>query len=395
MADISANISKSLQGMSNIPVGDLAAGIQQFSDAVKASQETLNNNNVTGKQYNQILKTQATQNAKFIKDEKKRYAQEKKRYKEENSYWQRATKQNKEHLRAQKDMIKGMTVANRELTGFGRAQAKLFSSMKKGAGSAAGGIGKLAGKAGAIGLVVVALKTIVDKILEADQILVNMSKSTGQFRDALRPAADRASTVANQLAMAGVSMKEVAESSLGFLNNLSKTNRDYSKFLGTATLVSKAFGVGADQSAKFFGAIAETTTISGEKMESMVDSMVAIGATGTNVSRVMRDMTANSNLIAVYGEKQVKNLMDMAKYASDSGTNLEGMLGTMDTFGDFESAIDGAQELNRWFGVNIDANKAYQIAFRNDAAEQTAFYKDLIDKIAKKGSLEKQFNRQE
>jgi hypothetical protein len=74
MADISANISKSLQGMSNIPVGDLAAGIQQFSDAVKASQETLNNNNVTGKQYNQILKTQAAQNAKFIKDEKKQYA---------------------------------------------------------------------------------------------------------------------------------------------------------------------------------------------------------------------------------------------------------------------------------------------------------------------------------
>ena len=36
MADISANITKSLQGLSNIPVGDLAAGIQQFSDAVAA-----------------------------------------------------------------------------------------------------------------------------------------------------------------------------------------------------------------------------------------------------------------------------------------------------------------------------------------------------------------------
>ena len=54
-----------------------------------------------------------------------------------------------------------------------------------------------------------------------------MSKSTGQFRDALRPTADAASLVANKLAMAGVSMKEVTEASLGFLNNL--TNNEPNK----------------------------------------------------------------------------------------------------------------------------------------------------------------------
>ena len=395
MADISANITKSLQGLSNIPVGDLAAGIQQFSDAVAAGSQTLQDNNVTGRQYNQILKAQAEANKRYIKDEKNRFKDAKRKYKEENTLWQRATKQNKEHLKAQSAMIKGMKTANRELTMYGRAQAKLMSGLQRGAAGAGAGITKLAGKAGALGLVVVALKTLVDKILEADQILVNMSKSTGQFRDALRPAADRASMVANQLAMAGVSMKEIAESSLGFLNNLTQTNRDYSKFLGTATMVSKAFGIGAEQSSKFFATIAETTTISGENMEKMVDDIVAFGATGTNVARVMRDMTANSNLIAVYGEKQVKNLMDMAKHAAKSGTNLQGMLGTMDTFGDFESAIQGAQDLNRWFGVSIDSARAYQVAFNNDAKEQTEFYDGLIDRLARSTKLGKSFNREQ
>ena len=56
-------------------------------------------------------------------------------------------------------------------------------------------------------------------------------------------------------------------------------------------MVSKAFGIGAEQSSKFFATIADTTTITGENMAKMVDDLVAFGATGINVSRVMRDMT--------------------------------------------------------------------------------------------------------
>ena len=383
MADISSNISKSIQGLSNIPAGDLAAGVQQFADALAAGSETIKDNNVTGRQYNQILKAQSDANARFIKDERRRFKNEKKRYREENTLWQRLTKQNKEHLKAQKEMIKGMKTANRELTMYGRAQSKLMSGLQRGAGAAGAGIIKLAGKAGALGLVVVALKTLVDKILEADQILVNMSKSTGQFRDALRPTADAASLVANKLAMAGVSMKEVTEASLGFLNNLTNTNRDYSKFLGTATMVSKAFGIGAEQSSKFFATIAETTTISGENMEKMVDDIVAFGATGTNVARVMRDMTANSNLIAVYGGQQVDNLVKMAKYAADSGTDLQSMRSTMEALGsDFDTAISLVQELNVRFNTNIDSAEAYQVAFSNNAEDQTAWYQKTIAQLA-------------
>ena len=70
MADFSSDISKSIQGLTNIPVGDLATGIQQFSEALKASDQTLRDSNVTGKQFNQILKLQAEANKKHIKKEK-------------------------------------------------------------------------------------------------------------------------------------------------------------------------------------------------------------------------------------------------------------------------------------------------------------------------------------
>ena len=126
MADISSNISKSIQGLSNIPAGDLAAGVQQFADALAAGSETIKDNNVTGRQYNQILKAQAEANKRYIKDEKNRFKNAKRKYKEENTLWQRLTKQNKEHLKAQKEMIKGMKTANRELTMYGRAQSKLM-----------------------------------------------------------------------------------------------------------------------------------------------------------------------------------------------------------------------------------------------------------------------------
>ena len=390
MADFSSDISKSIQGLTNIPVGDLATGIQQFSEALKASDQTLRDSNVTGKQFNQILKLQAEANKKHIKKEKESFREEKRRYKEENTLWQRATRQNREHLKVQKAMIKGMTGSTRQMTNFGRAQEKLFGGMKKGAASAAGGIGKLAGKAGALGLVVLALKTIVDKVLEADKILAGMSKTAGVFRDTLRKGWQPAiAGVRADLAIMGVQLQEIAENANAMLDNLAKTSKVNEGFLKTSTLVSKVFGVGAQASAKFFGAIQDQTTITAQNMHQMVESIVQYSDTGTNVARVTRDMVANSNLIAIYGQDQVKNLIEMAKHASDNGTTLEGIQNTMETLGgDYASAADAITEINRRWGVNFNAMEAHQVAFMNDAEAQQKMRDGYIDALAKQHNMQ-------
>ena len=389
MADFSNDISKSLQGLTNIPVGDLATGIKEFSEALKEAGQTTLESNVTGKQFNQILKLQAAANKKHIKSEKTNLANEKKKYKEENTLWQRATRQNREHLKIQKAMIKGMTGSTRQMTGFGRAQEKLFGGMKKGASGAAGGVMKLAGKAGALGLVVVALKTIVDKILEADQILAGMAKTAGVFRDTLRKGWQPAiAGVRSDLVIMGVQLQEIAENANAMLNNLTKTNIVNEGFLKTSTLVSKVFGTGAEATAKFFGAIQEQTTITSKNMHEMVESIVQYSNTGTNVARVTRDMVANTNLIAIYGQDQVKNLIEMARYASDNGTTLEGIQGTMDALGgDYENAADAITEMNRRWGTNFDAMKAHQVAFANDAKAQQKYRDDMIDDLAKQHNM--------
>jgi len=381
MADISANITKSLQGLSSIPVGDLAAGIQQFSDAVAAGEQTVRDNNVTGRQYNQILKAQAEANKKYIKDEQRRFKDEKKKYKEENSLWQRATKQNKEHLKAQSAMIKGMKNANRELTMYGRAQAKLMGGMQKAAGGLAGGIGKLAGKAGALGIVIIALKTLVDRVLMIDGALTSMSKKFGQAKDTLRKVTEESRLFADQMRLTGTSTKEVIDMTGSIMENLTLSTKEGRRLAGVATLVSKGFGVADDVAGKFFATLAQTTTLTADQTKLIFENMAATERVGVNVGRAVRDLAANSTLIAVQGEAQVENLAKMALYASQAGTDMQGMVSTIRKFADLEAGVDLAGDANRAFKIQIDAAEQFRIAQRNNAGEMKAAYEVILKQV--------------
>lgn len=381
MADISANITKSLQGLSNIPVGDLAAGIQQFSDAVAAGSQTFQDNNVTGRQYNQILKAQAEANKKYIKDEKNRFKDAKRKYKEENTLWQRATKQNKEHLKAQGAMIKGMKTANRELTMYGRAQSKLMGGMQKAAGGLAGGLGKLAGKAGALGVVVVALKTLVDRVLMIDGALSSMSKQFGQSRDTLRKITEESRLFADRMRLTGISTKEVIDMTSSIMENLMHSNEETRRLAGVATKVSKGFSVANDVAGKFFATLAQTTEMTATETEQIFKNMKAAGGESVNVGRAVRDLAANSTLVAVQGEAQVENLAKMAMYASAAGTDMQGMVGTVRKFADLEQGVDLANQAGLAFDIQINAAEQFRIAQRNNAGEMSAAYKKIVEDL--------------
>jgi len=381
MADISANITKSLQGLSNIPVGDLAAGIQQFSEAVAAGSQTIQDNNVTGRQYNQILKAQADANKKYIKDEQRKFKDEKKRYKEENTLWQRATKQNKEHLKAQNAMIKGMKTANRELTMYGRAQAKLMGGMQKAAGGLAGGIGKLAGKAGAIGIVVVALKTLVDRVLMIDSALTSMSKKFGQSRDTLRKITEESRLFADTMRLTGTSTKEVIDMTSSIMDNLMHSNKETRRLAGVATLVAKGFGVANDVAGKFFATLSQTTEMTADETRKIFENMKSAGGESVNVGRAVRDLAANSTLVAVQGEAQVENLAKMALYAAAAGTDMQGMVGSVRKFANLEAGVELANDAERAFDVQIEAAEQFRIAQRNNAGEMTTAYKKIVEDL--------------
>ena len=375
MADISANITKSLQGLSNIPVGDLAAGIQQFSEAVAAGSQTIQDNNVTGRQYNQILKAQAEANKQHIKNEKTKFKEAKRKYKEENTLWQRATKQNKEHLKAQSAMIKGMKTANRELTMYGRAQSKLMGGLQKAAGGLGGGITKLAGKAGALGGVIIGLKMLVDRFLQIDGILGRMSKQFGTSRKELRVVTNEAKAFARQMMLTGTSTREIAEMSASIMGNLSRSTEETRRLAGVATLVSKAFNVSQDDAAKFFATLAETTTLTADETKKIFENMKNTAAVGVNVGRAVRDLAANSTLIAIQGEKQVKNMAQVALYAAEADTDMQGITKGIRAFADLEQAVELSQRMALHFGVSVDATEMWRIAQRNNIKEMGEAHK--------------------
>jgi len=274
-----------------------------------------------------------------------------------------------------------MKTANRELTMYGRAQAKLMGGMQKAAGGLAGGLGKLAGKAGALGLVVVALKTLVDRVLMIDTALVGMSKQFGQSRDTMREITKESRLFADRLRLTGTTMKEVNDMTSSIMDNLMHSNKETRRLSGVATLVAKGFGVANDVAGKFFATLAQTTTLTADETQKIFENMKAAGGESVNVGRAVRDLAANSTLVAVQGEAQVENLAKMAMYASAAGTDMQGMVGTVRKFANLEAGVELATDAQRAFDIQINAAEQFRIAQRNNAGEMTAAYKKIVEDL--------------
>ena len=151
--------------------------------------------------------------------------------------------------------------------------------------------------------------------------------------------------------------------------------------------MEKILGVSTESSAALVKSFMDLT---GESFNAGVDMVkfTAALAEGNNVApgAVMKDIAANTELFADYGNDGGKNIARAAVQAKKLGVNLATTAKIADSLLDFESSIEAEMEASMMIGKQLNYNKARELALAGDVAGATA---DVVKQLGGQAELQK------
>jgi methyl-accepting chemotaxis protein len=137
--------------------------------------------------------------------------------------------------------------------------------------------------------------------------------------------------------------KEIIESNgaiLGFQKGLGLTNEDLGKFATIAKSSGRPVNKVLTEITKYADNMAKHFEL--------------------DIKKVSREMAKAAGDFKNFGNISEKQLSIAVTYAQKLGLSLDKITGTMDAFGDFDTAADNVSKLNEAFGTNIDAMEILQ-----------------------------------
>ena len=197
-----------------------------------------------------------------------------------------------------KETIKGMTKFNK---GMG-------DMAKKGLGK---GLGVLKGamKAGAIGAAVMAIKAIVDGLLQIDGMMAKMVQATGRLRSGLDSVREIVLTTSAKMSDLGISMEQAGAEAANMTQHMGTLSRVTADLVVLSLLMQKGFGMGAEQSGQLLESLTRINVNAREFVETLREDAVMAG---TNVSLVMRNVATITKDISIQNERSLESLKAMA-----------------------------------------------------------------------------------
>ena len=131
------------------------------------------------------------------------------------------------------------------------------------------------------------------------------------------------------------------------------------------------------------------------KHKKYLKNMKNTAAVGADVGRAVRDLAANSTLVAIQGEKQVKNLAKIALHAAEAGTDMQGIVNSVRAFADLDEAVKLAQDIELAFGVSISATDMFRIAQENNIEKMAEAHQQNIELLRSSGRIGDNLNLQQ
>ena len=250
---------------------------------------------------------------------------------------------------------------------------------KGGKGSGAGGFS--AGKFAAFGIIAVAIAGIVEAFTEAERSITGLIQQTGFLRkDVHKVSHDMEEAHLNVLKF-GISMDDVRESTAALLEEFGSLGFVNQELIENSAKWSKAYNISAKEIAQTVDVLHRALGMTNKEVDEFVKSLdTDARIAGVSVSMVMNDVMGDANFLALYTKRSGKNLKDAAIEARKMGVSLSATQKIAEKFLDYDSALDGASQLNLLVGTKLNPMELHRLAITGQITE---LHNKILDAVSK------------
>ena len=244
----------------------------------------------------------------------------------------------------------------KNLTDLNKAFKEVGKNMKDFAKQSLGKIGqgmKMAGKAGAIGVLITGIKVLIDGLLKLDTQMGKLVARLGMTRKELAPMKKSIIDAHAALGQFGMTFEQVAEDAANLTEAFGKVPQDLTKMVNVSMRLQKVYGVSAQHAASLVTSLERANTDSREFVDNIGKRAQKAGVLTT---LVMRGMAANAEMFAIQTDRGRESMMNMAVDMAKAGGTVDEIKGLEAAFVDFEKVQANISSATSIFGTDISRN---------------------------------------
>jgi len=268
--------------------------------------------------------------------------------------------------------LKNMTMF-KDAVGIAAAKLKTMpgvGAIGRGMGAAGRAAGSLLGKMGKVlpmASILAIPALVVRQLMKVDSAMASIAKSTGLAGKNLQMVQKRTIDAASSLYAFGLNLEDAAKQSAALVDALGNAEYVTEKLIRTTSLIAKATGMSAQEAANLSATLIKGFGKTDEQVKSFANNMMTFASkSGVNARKVMRDISNDSNLTAIYLGRGENYLANAAVLAAKMGKSLSEQNQTLDAFKDIESSIETVERINKLTGSNLNAQKMQMFYMTQD-----------------------------
>ena len=247
--------------------------------------------------------------------------------------------------------------------------AKTLSNALKTAGGAFKRIPGLAKVAalGPLGAITTAATLLMKQLMQVNSTIASISKDTGLVGKQLKGVFKEVKAGAAGVAAFNISLADAGKQAAALQQSLGGTAKVSGKLIDVTARIAKAMGGSAQESAALADNLIRGFGKTAPQVEKFAQSIMTFATkSGVNARKVMRDISNDSNLTAIYLSRGEDYMAKTAVMAAKMGKSMADNLGTTDAFLNIDSAMEITAKLNQFFGSNLNALKMHNLAIKQD-----------------------------
>lgn len=207
---------------------------------------------------------------------------------------------------------------------------------------------------------------IFKEFQKIENAVVSISKQTGFYGQQLKNVRDMTIEAYKGNLQFGISMEKNAKSAVGLVNALGSQRRLTQDLIKFNAQLADYTGLSADQTGKLMSTMIKGFGMTTNQVKNFIGQLATATAGGQATATIIRDMAANSNLVAMHAAKGAQYLLDMSAYSRLTNVNMNKMQSMTDVFLNFDSGTELINKLNVAFGGSLNSMEMFSKAMKGD-----------------------------
>jgi len=270
-----------------------------------------------------------------------------------------------------------------------RQQQDLISQMPEGIQNSIGFAkqlgGAIKGGFGPLFLIGSILALAIKSFVDLEQSAKEFRETTGLTNSQMEGIRSQANQITGEFAELGIESKDVFNTVAGLKAEFSDVAQFSDEVVAGLTVMSKNFGVSAENAAKVQGIFEQVGGLSSETATSLglqVTQMANLA--GVAPAKVMEDIAQSAEIASTLFRGDAVALAKNAIEARRLGTNLQSVASTAEKLLDFESGIGDELVAATFVGGQFNLNRARALAFEGKIVEAQ---KEVLAQVQRTGDF--------